>query len=451
MHTGRGMVHVTRRVLGEAPAGSGDLSTLGDSPADSLLRKLCASCHLGHDKKQHTLNRLKDRGGGCLACHVNDYPQDGHPALTARVSDDRCFGCHSRSARLALGYVGLAEVNKAELSAEDPSSLVELGDGRIVARETDDIHHRAGMSCIDCHTARGLMGWVEDAEYQEQAVDIACTDCHDNRNSRLRLDEWPADLRGRRQALPFEADPEQPFLATGRLGTPLWNVEIVEVAEGGDERFLLHPKNGGNPLRIPQMSGRSHARAGDHQRLTCDACHAQWAPQCYGCHLRYSEKGRQWDHMQRRGTSGRWHHRRWDVRRGLPTLGVTAENEISPFIPGMIMTVEHPGWEQPRFLRYFAATSPHTVGRSRSCASCHRTPLALGLGEGRLTRRAGTWSFEPEAESAPDGLPADAWTSLDAPRPGAGTRPGERSFTEAEIKRILGVRVPVPSPRASRP
>ena len=439
MHTGRGMVHVTRRVLGEKSSQPEDLSRLGNSPADSLLRKLCASCHLGHEKKKHALDPVKDRGGGCLACHVNAYPEDTHPALTARVSDDRCLGCHSRSARIALSYAGFAEVNNNAASREAVRSLSQLSDGRLVAKQADDVHHRAGMSCIDCHTGRGLMGWAPGPQYQEQAVDIACSDCHDNKLGRLRLRDWPADLRGRIAALPFESGADQLFVTTKRFGTPLWNVEVVANPDNDEETFFLYPKNGGERLRIPQFSMESHFLRDEHRRLTCDACHAQWAPQCYGCHLRYSKKGRQWDHMERRGTSGRWHQKRWDFRRGLPTLGVTADDEISPFIPGMVFTIEHPDWELPKFLRYFAATSPHTVGGSRPCVSCHRSSTALGLGEGRLIRSGDTWMFQPVTESGPDGLPADAWTGLGANRPGVGTRPGERSFTQEEIERILRV------------
>ncbi len=441
MHTGRGMVRVTRRVFGEPTTGADTLSVLGESPADSLLRKLCASCHLGQEKDGHQLDPVRDRGGGCLACHVNAYPEHGHPALSARVSDQRCFGCHSRSARIALGYAGLAEVEKGELAGEDPGALFRLQDGRVVVKEADDRHHRAGMGCIDCHTARGLMGWVREADYQEQAVDIACRDCHDNRGPRLGLDDWPADLKGRLHALPFELAPDQQFLSTGHLGTPLWNVEVVEDRQGGPEILYLHPKNGGVRLQIPQYSPGSHPLAEGHRRLTCEACHSQWAPQCNGCHLEYSRTDPQWDHLQRQVTPGRWHQKRWDVRRGLPTLGVTSENRVSPFIPGMILTLAHPDWDQARFRRFFAATSPHTVGGSRTCASCHRSPLALGLGQGRLTRSAGAWSFEPAAESAADGLPADAWTSLKGEELGVGTRPGERSFTREELDRILNVPV----------
>ena len=87
MHTGHGMVQITRDVLDEDASYEtrASLQSLGHSVADSMLRKQCASCHLGHSKTQRALDVTRDRGGGCLACHVNDYPETAHPALTTRV------------------------------------------------------------------------------------------------------------------------------------------------------------------------------------------------------------------------------------------------------------------------------------------------------------------------------------------------------------------------------
>jgi hypothetical protein len=134
MHSGRGMVAVTRQVFGEHPpaAGADTLGSLGSGPADSLLRKLCAGCHLGQPKRAHALDVTRDRGGGCLACHINAYPIEAHPALTAKVEDGRCFGCHARSGRIALSYAGLAELDKATAARRDPGSLGRLADGRWV-------------------------------------------------------------------------------------------------------------------------------------------------------------------------------------------------------------------------------------------------------------------------------------------------------------------------------
>lgn len=449
MHSGKGMVHVTRQVVdepGEAK-GSADLSHLGRTPADTLLRKLCAGCHLGQDKKQHALDAVKDRGGGCLACHINAYPESGHPQLTLKVSDERCFGCHSRSARISLNYAGLAELTESAIGPENLHTLGRLSDGRLVKRKTADIHHQAGMSCIDCHTVKGLMGSAHGMRHREEAVDVACADCHDNRSQRVRIEHWPADTAGFLNRIPFEHGAQREFLKTGRFGTPIWNVEITTDPKSGSELFYMHRKNGGKRLRIPQMSAASHPLAREHERLTCAACHAQWAPQCYGCHLSFTEGQRQWDHVERRATQGRWQQKRWDFRHDLPTLGVTADNRVSPFIPGMIFTIDHPQWEQTKFRRLFASISPHTVGKSRSCESCHRAPLALGLGQGHLLTLHGKRGFKSRRDALVDGLPADAWTEWDAPRPGVGTRDGERSFSSNEIKRVLNVEIPRSSKR----
>ncbi|MGA7951116.1 MAG: hypothetical protein WCA45_13280, partial [Thiobacillaceae bacterium] len=148
MHTGAGMVATTREAFGERidRPGHNDLMHLTHSPADSLLRKQCASCHLGQKKTVHRLNATRDRGGGCLACHINEQSSHAHPALTARVNDARCFGCHSRSGRISLSYAGLAETDRAAAGTS------QLEDGRRVEFLPADVHHAAGMGCIDCHT-----------------------------------------------------------------------------------------------------------------------------------------------------------------------------------------------------------------------------------------------------------------------------------------------------------
>ena len=76
MNTLDGMLSGTRRVFGENPKKQShpDLSQrLNDKGADSYLRKLCVSCHLGSERKTHQQN-LQDRGGGCAACHLQTHP-----------------------------------------------------------------------------------------------------------------------------------------------------------------------------------------------------------------------------------------------------------------------------------------------------------------------------------------------------------------------------------------
>jgi hypothetical protein len=143
--------------------------------------------------------------------------------------------------------------------------------------------------------------------------------------------------------------------------------------------------------------------------------------------------------MLQRQTAGRWRETRWDVRAELPSLGVDGENRIRPVTPGMIMQVEHPAWDKPLFRRLFGLSEPHTTGRSRSCGSCHRSPEALALGEGVLSRQEGEWHFQPAKERLQDGLPADAWTSLDGLLKGQATDGESRPFSAEEMQRILDV------------
>ncbi len=431
MHTGRGMVRSTRQAFGEPvnrPAHD-DLATLTDSPADSLLRKRCAGCHLGRKKTAHRLDTTRDRGGGCLACHLNDYPQTGHPALTARVSDGRCFGCHSRSSRISLNYAGLAEVDTAPMNAESG----RLDDGRRVEFRADDLHHAAGMGCIDCHTEKDLMGIGADPSVtrQRQAVDIACNDCHHITRT-IRLAQWPDRYRKLLPRVPFPADADTHFPVTAS-GTPLWNIELR-----GTEAWL-HRKDGQGRLRIPTYRESSHPLAAQHGRLNCSACHAGWAPQCYGCHLEYDPSGQQFDHVAGTTTRGRWIGQRSRVRNELPPLGITQNNQVVPVVPGMIMTVEHPDWPEPRFVRQFAAIEPHTTTAARSCESCHRSSTALGLGQGLLQQDRHGVSFHPDLELLEDGLAADAWTRPGKTPDGAASI---RPFSDREIERILSAPLP---------
>ena len=407
MNTGKGMIDKTRHAFEEmTPLNeSTSLKSLGHSPADSLLRKLCASCHLGNSKSVHALDVTRDRGGGCSACHINSYPINQHPALTSRVEDGRCFGCHSRSGRISLNYAGLAESLPSEQHADTSANTLQLADGRTVIRKPADAHYEAGMSCIDCHTSTGLMGGNDNTQHQQQAVDIQCEDCHRNASS---------------------------VVTTARGDTPL-----SHISQNNEGLVQLMPKLGGPAIPIPAYTADSHPLSKEHERLHCSACHSQWAPQCYGCHIEYDPDEMQKDHLLQDETPGRWKEKRWDVHSGLPALGVTAENKIRPFVPGMIMTIEHPDWKEKKFKRLFAATEPHTTGRSRSCKSCHRSSAALGLGQGALKQLGGEWHYSATQDSLADGLPADAWTSFNNGAQGQSTQPANRAFNRNEMIRIL--------------
>ncbi|MFN3781205.1 MAG: hypothetical protein ACK4SO_03405, partial [Candidatus Kapaibacteriota bacterium] len=72
MTTMSGVVSVDRYAFGEikSPTGKFKINEIGFSPADVHLRNLCASCHLGKEKKEFAQSSQVSRGGGCLACHL---------------------------------------------------------------------------------------------------------------------------------------------------------------------------------------------------------------------------------------------------------------------------------------------------------------------------------------------------------------------------------------------
>ena len=233
------------------------------------------------------------------------------------------------------------------------------------------------------------------------------------------------------ERIPFKLDAQQSFLQTA-TGTPLAHIDT-----SGDD-FLLYPKLGGTPIKIPQTGSSHMPLLAEHKKLSCDSCHADWVPTCLGCHMSYDEDGKQWDHSMQEFTSGAWHERRWNSGVGPATLGKVDADKIDVFMPGMIMSMDHPVLEETRFIRRFARISPHTTAPGRSCEDCHRSSTALGLGKGRLHETEGKLMFVPTLESLNDGLPADAWTSLEK----SAVIPEEkypRPFTAREIEKIYMV------------
>ncbi|MCX6550445.1 MAG: hypothetical protein NTY02_05460, partial [Acidobacteria bacterium] len=186
MATMSGIVTVDRRVFGEpagAPAGAPPhVQQLSHAPADTHLRQLCASCHLGAVKVALGPNEEDTRGGGCNACHLSYSPAalaaltryEGqkargaaqaptvHPAVSLDIGNGQCFGCHSRSGRISTSYEGWHEMHEPPAAASDParpgpSIFRTLEDDRVFERVMPDIHQQRGLDCIDCHTSTEVM------------------------------------------------------------------------------------------------------------------------------------------------------------------------------------------------------------------------------------------------------------------------------------------------------
>lgn len=462
--------------LPEAP-GPGELATLADDPQRSVMtyiRGECQRCHLGVKGRP---KRGDYRGMGCGACHLpygNEGLYEGGDATVSpqqtgrplvhtlqgtrdawvRVHDtdytgvpvETCTTCHNRGKRIGVSYQGLMEAAWASPYTEGGGGQLGLHSKHYVAME-QDVHYQRGMLCQDCHTSGEVHGDGFLSGSNLGAIEIECTDCHGTPGAypwELPLGWGDEDGRGERaegpargvaDSLPehlrrgWVAPADEGWILTAR-GNPM-----PEVRRVGD-RVLLHTAGGKDlwlePLKrkVEQDTLSAEAQVAmvhtsQHvETMECYACHASWAPQCYGCHVQvsYAEGNRSFDwvaagrrhqqpeHAADRGEQGYEtfmpgevtelrSFMRWED----PPLGVNGEGRVSPLVPGcqVSVTVIGPDGEEVVRNRIFrtpphtegagaqgqlgidmSPIQPHTIGRSRSCESCHGSAKAMGYGIG---------------------------------------------------------------------
>ena len=82
MTTMSGIIGVDRFTFGETDSLNQihRIDNIGKTAADTHLRNLCASCHLGKEKEEFGEITQNSRGGGCVACHLN-YKDDAKNEL----------------------------------------------------------------------------------------------------------------------------------------------------------------------------------------------------------------------------------------------------------------------------------------------------------------------------------------------------------------------------------
>lgn len=477
MTTMAGVVEINRRVFGEQSPAPPHVGALGSSPADSHLRQLCASCHLGQPKTEWGPTDELSRGGGCSACHLvydsvaaqqlNAYLSTAakartgiprrHPAFSIAVDNNRCFGCHSRSGRISTNYEGWHELrdapSEAALAADVRSARRQyrlLEDGRYFTRVTPDAHQARGMDCIDCHTAGEVMGTGSVVSHARDQVQIRCEDCHAARLASVPPTHADAETQS------LTALRGWTFRAGERLVVAASGAVLANVVVAPDSTTRLRRKRTGGwaPLRAPRAVC---TQGGGHARLSCNTCHTAWAPRCATCHTRFDPTVDGFDHVDQKDVKGAWHESSGPFEAAPPTLGIRANARdvahphgvVDTFVPGMILTIDRNrtagGAPDAVFRRLYARTFSHTISRAaRSCESCHSDPVALGYGRGTLrykvTGGIGRWRFTPALERLADGLPADAWTGFLQSRRGmVSTRDDVRPFTAEEQRRILAV------------
>ncbi len=457
-------------------------------------RQQCQRCHVGVTGRE---KRGDFRGSGCSSCHVpysneglyegNDptidkkqpgkllvHRMQGSRKSKVKVGDveysgipsETCNSCHNRGKRIGVSYQGIMEFPYG-------SPYNEVG-GKQPALHTksyqfikDDLHHQVqsregnpqgGMLCQDCHTTVDMHGDGNLPGTTLAQVEIECEDCHGTvtkapwelplgygEEHGQRIADTPRGLATSltpEQAFAQIYDAEDGYLLTAR-GNPYGNVVkrgdkvIVHSASGTDFEVPVLKHIADNDLWKNQNARVAMGSVGRHmESMECYACHADWAPQCYGCHITvdYSQGKTDVDWITTAnardpngltadnalGTNGltgpgKVSETRSYLRWEQPTLGINGEGRVSPLMPGcqVITTVidkdgntvvKNEIWTTPDGKKGLdhAAVQPHTAGRqARSCESCHNNPKALGYGiEGGRFLRGYDKGFVVDLETA---------------------------------------------------
>lgn len=372
------------------------------SLGDDLLRRSCLRCHL------HTRGSSRwgeHRGMGCSACHV-PYPNDGKRkhlhTLTRNVGMTACLKCHN-SNHVGADYVGLFEKD-SERGFRSP--FVEGRQaprlyGSEQHRLMGDVHFKAGMSCMDCHTLDEVHGTGDLPKSSENGVTVSCEACH---------------VRGDHPAV---------------LKTPEGKLTLLR----GRGRTIPHYNSDSIPHKV----------SAHRERLRCSACHAAWSFQDYGLHLMFEERADYWkwandagqndpqiqdllrrnvgtyaelvqpadgsvpekpeDKWESPATSdwltgesrpGAWFRGYTERTWSKPPLGIDGRGRISIMRPMHQYVVSHVDADANVLVDRHVPVSgggfpallcnpyaPHTISsKGRPCQECHGNPKAAGLGEG---------------------------------------------------------------------
>lgn len=443
MATNRGILATLMYYWGEAEDQYGDysveelLASGETSLALDYFRKLCATCHLWKQKNDlpGAPQFFNEKGGGCSACHyvvpegasmrttVTDFAEKKeqdeekskkpHPLIVKTVPEENCIRCHNRSGRIGISYTGIFEAEgygtpyeKGQLSSK------RLPGDRFYLEIAEDVHHAKGMACIDCHTRDEIMGdGTRYAHYEEQ-LEISCEACHT----------------------------EGSGLGLTRKAKPITNIEKQSAAN------VLIGRNDGkeHPLHPPKKGVCDYAA---HKRVTCEACHSTWVPQCYGCHAKRDARETHLDKLSLEETSGWWEEGRSYIRYEQPMLGVWGD-EIVIVTPGcqdVVTLIDEKGEIEGGFNRFtMAAINPHTTqAKGRACKDCHSSTRAVGLGEGTVWREDGKWKFTPVDKGVVTlsgrTVGFDSFVTIDGEALQHGSRSDLRPFNGEELRRILRI------------
>ncbi len=146
---------------------------------------------------------------------------NAHPSISLQVTNNSCFGCHSRSGRISTNYEGWHETTLLAEEMPDSSNYRLIENSRVFVQEPADVHHELGLECIDCHNSYELMGDGNLYAHQEDQQDVQCSDCHIMGEAQtVTLDELDNES-ALIASLRFENINDRKFLTTEKIQSPI--------------------------------------------------------------------------------------------------------------------------------------------------------------------------------------------------------------------------------------
>lgn len=408
--------------------------------ADNHFQRACNACHI--DQKREVFeNKDLAKGGGCVACHsvnstnsktenLENSPnlKTSHTKFTTQIPSSNCVRCHNRSARIGLSYFGKFESEGVKAPFDAAHTLA---DGRHYNELHADIHYqKAGLDCVDCHTSYGVMGDLKAHKNMREAVDISCVDCHEP------IFKAPNETAKKLANLNPNLQISDNIAYTRKKNSPLYNV----VKNG--EKAVLYRKKDGLAYEITPLSNSPYHGGEIHKNLTCQSCHSEWMPSCYGCHEQYFAASTQYNWHKKEFEKGEWLEMRSFLRFESPALGERNDGKIAPFAPGcqVIGTVYDKNVSKFHSMS-MASWDPHTTGSAKTCTECHFSSTALGFGRGNLEFENGNLKFSPyfEANATKFGFSY----SIDAFVEANGTQnqhasKNDKALNKTQIQKIVG-------------
>ncbi|MBI4209798.1 MAG: cytochrome c [Deltaproteobacteria bacterium] len=400
-----------------------------------MHRKQCGRCHVwgeGRDK------RGDHRAGGCAACHIlytndafsesNDptIPKDvaPHPMkheITKQIPAQQCNHCHTRGKRIGTTFAGIVEhqyVGSGKTPPFDDHGEVQVP---LYTKEynhvREDVHGERGMQCADCHSSIDVHGDGNIYPVTFYQVEVGCADCHGTPQKY----PWelpvgfgtPVETKTERGT--YRSGENEYLITTRGNARTRWTKEenkayLTNVSDGKKREIpLLKNKALESSWKTEQGHVAMEVVSQHMDKLECYACHSTWAPQCYGCHIKYDarKEGIDWPLSAEKHNAlgkqvkttapGDIHtenvsYIRWEN----PLLAVNYKGKVAPAIPGcqvvwsfvdkngVLKEVNKvyktsDGYNAPTL----APLQPHAnTAVARTCESCHTDPKAIGYGVG---------------------------------------------------------------------